>query len=222
MKNLSATAQLYILGTIVAGCALMAWAVLHLDWSNPGVYVLAVLGATAQTFKQQGPNARTNYSLAWFIYGLAFVTSGPVAAILVVVVAHLVEWIWHKYPWYIQSFNVGAHALPLYLAGLLFGIVSRGEALQPLGLAVANLVFVVGNHFMVGEVVKLARGQSFAESGVFAFLTLFLDYAVLSLGAVTILVWQASPYAVLLSSLPLYLLHNGMPALMRQVAEMKK
>jgi hypothetical protein len=69
----------------------------------------------------------------------------------------------------------------------------------------------------------MARGQSFAQSGVFGFLTLFLDFTVLSMGAVTALVWQSSPYAALLNILPLYLLYNALrvPALTRQVQDMK-
>jgi hypothetical protein len=63
-----------------------------------------------------------------------------------------------------------------------------------LGLVAANLLFVFGNHFLVGLVVKLARAQSFAESGVFGSLTLFLDFTVLTLGAVTALIWFSNPF----------------------------
>ena len=41
--------------------------------------------------------------------------------------------------------------------------------------------------FLVGVVVRLARGQSFAESGIFGGLTLFLDFTLLAMGAVTAL-----------------------------------
>jgi hypothetical protein len=87
-------------------------------------------------------------------------------------------------------------------------------------MVAANLVFVFCNHFFVGLVVKLARGQSFAESGVFGFLTLILDFTVLSMGAVTALIWNSNPFAALLNILPLYLLYNALrvPALQRQVA----
>jgi hypothetical protein len=70
----------------------------------------------------------------------------------------------------------------------------------------------------------LARGQSFAESGLFEFLTLFLDFTVLSMGVVTALIWQVNPFSSLLNILPLYLLHQALrvPALMRQLQEMKK
>lgn len=227
MKNLSLLTKVYILSTILIGLGLIVWTVMRLDWENMGLYLLSVLGAVAQTLRVQGPNDKTNYSIAWFVYGFTFILFGPASALFVVVISHLAEWIWHKYPWYIQSFNIGAHGIPVFLAGLVFGMLSRGtQALSPgnaLGIATAGLVFVFGNHFLVGLVVKLARGQSFAQSGVLEFLTLFLDFTVLSMGAVTALVWQSSPFAALLNILPLYLLYNALrvPALKRQVQEMQ-
>jgi len=189
---------------------------------------LAVLGAVAQTLKVEGPNEKTNYSIAWFVYGFAFIAFGPTAAIFVVVVSHLVEWIWHRYPWYIQSFNIGNHVIAIYLAGLVFAKINQGTPVlnlnSAIGMVAANLVFVFGNHFLVGTVVKLARRQSFAESGVFGFLTLFLDFTVLSMGEVTALIWFSNPLASVLNVLPLYLLYYALrvPALMRQLQEMKK
>lgn len=228
MKNLSFTTKAYILGTILIGLGLTVWTVGQLDWSSPWLYITALLGAAAQTLKVEGPNNRTNYSIAWFIYGFAFLALGLQAALFVVVISHLVEWLWHKYPWFIQGFNIGAHVLPLFLAGLVFGMISRTtqsfDLVRALGLAAANLIFVFGNHFLVGLVVKLARGQSFAESGIFEFLTLFLDFTLLSMGSVTALIWQTSPFASLLNILPLYLLYHAIrvPALKRQLEELKK
>jgi hypothetical protein len=228
MKNLSSTAKAYILGIILIGLGLVAWMVTELGWTNPGLYLLSALGAVAQTLKVEGPDHRTNYSIAWFVYGFAFVAFGPAPALFVIVISHLVEWIWHKYPWYIQSFNIGAHLLPLYLAGRVFQTISRGTQVldlnRALGLVAVSLIFVVGNHFLVGLVVKLARGQSFAESGVFGSFTLFLDFTVLSMGAVTALLWQSNPFASVLNILPLYLLYNAIrvPALKRQLENMKK
>ena len=227
MKNLSSTAKVYIISTILIGLGLIVWMVGELDWAKPGLYLLAVLGAVAQTLKVEGPNNKTNYSIAWFVYGFAFIAYGPLAAVFVIVISHLAEWIWHKYPWYIQSFNIGNHVISVYLAGLVFETVSHGTRVLDLygaiGMLAANLVFVFGNHFLVGVVVKLARGQSFAESGVFGFLTLFLDFTVLSMGAVTALLWSYNPLAAMLNILPLYLLYNALrvPALKRQLQEMK-
>jgi hypothetical protein len=228
MNNLSSPAKAYILSLILIGAGLAGLTMVELDWSTLGLYLLAALGAVAQTLKVEGPNEKTNYSIAWFVYGFAFIALGPGPALFIVVVSHLVEWFWHRYPWYIQTFNIGAHGLPMFLAGLVFRTFSQGTRVidleGALGLAAANLVFVLGNHLLVGLVVKAARGQSFAESGVFEFLTLFLDFAVLSMGTVTALVWQSNPLASLLNILPLYLLYHAIrvPALMRQLQDLKK
>jgi hypothetical protein len=228
MKNLSSIAKVYILGTILIGLGLIIWKLMELDWANPGLYLLAVLGAVAQTLKVEGPNDRTNYSLAWFVYGFAFIAFGPVAAIFVIVIAHLAEWLWHKYPWFIQSFNIGNHVIAVFLAGLVFTTVSRGTKVPDLrwtlGLVAANLLFVYGNHFLVGLVVKVARGQSFAESGVFELLTLSLDFTVLTLGTATALAWSYNPFLLVLNIPLLYPLYHALriPALQRQTQEMKK
>jgi len=228
MSNLSSAARVYILATIGLGLGMIAWMAAELDWSNPGLYALAVLGAVAQTLKVEGPNARTNYSIALFVYGFALIALGPWAAMFVIVISHLAEWAWHKYPWYIQCFNIGSHVIAVGLAGMALDVIGHGTTVidlsGALGMAAASVVFVLANHYLVGIVVKLARGQSFAESGVFGFLTLFLDFTVLSMGAVTALVWHFNPVASLLNILPLYLLYNALrvPALLRQLQEMKK
>ena len=225
MKTLSAPTKIYIYSTILLGIGLIVWTVLVLDWANIGLYLLAALGAVAQALKVEGPNDKTNYSIAWFVYGIAFIALGPAAALFVIVVSHLVEWIWHKYPWYIQSFNIGNHVISVYLAGLVFVLFKTGNSpldlSSALGIAFANIFFVFTNHFLVGLVVKLARGQSFAESGVFEFLTLSLDFATLSLGTATALAWAYNPFAALLTSLPLILLYQALriPALMRRLRE---
>jgi hypothetical protein len=213
MKNLSGAARTYIISMILIGVGLVVWTALQIEWAAPGLYLLVALGAAAQTLKVEGPNDRTNYSIAWFVYGFTFIALGPAAALIVVVVAHLVEWAWHKYPWYIQLFNIGAHVLSVFLAGLVFGAIGGGTSTLDLSGAIAimaaGLVFVFANHFLVGVVVRLARGQSFAESGVFGFLTLFLDFTILSMGAVTALVWFTNPFAAVLNVLPLYLLYQA-------------
>ena len=228
MKNLSSVTTTYILGIILIGFGVVLRMVSELEWADMGTYLLAVLGAVAQTLKLEGPNKRTNYSIAWFVYGFAFIVFGPATTVFVIVVSHLVEWAWHKYPWYIQTFNIANHVIAVFLAGLVFQVVNEGDQLLDLASAMAmvaaNLIFVLGNHFLVGLVVKLARGQSFAESGVFEFLTLFIDFTVLSMGTLTAMLWSYSPFVSILNILPLYLLYNALrvPALKRQLEEMKK
>jgi hypothetical protein len=228
MNNISTSAKVFILSVVALGIALTAWTLSSLDWTNTGLYLVSALGAIAQTLKVEGPDDRTNYSIAWFVYGFALLAFGASAALFVVIVSHLVEWVWHKYSWYIQAFNIGAHLLPLFLAGLVFNALRQGsQALDlnlALALALAAAAFVLGNHLLVGLVVKLARGQSFAESGVLGFFTLFLDFTILSMGAITALVWASHPFASLLNILPLILLYHALrvPKLMHQLAQFRK
>ena len=228
MKKISSAAKVYIISTILVGLALVVWAFGQVEWKSWSVYVLAVVAAVAQTLKVEGPNDKTNYNIALFVYGFTFIALGAPATLIVIVVAHLVEWVWHKYAWYIQSFNIGAYVIPAYLAGRIYQRVSPGtQALDlngALGIAIALLVFVLGNHLLVGLVIQLARGQSFAESGVFEFFPLFLDFTILAMGAVTALVWFYNPFAALLNVLPVYLLYKAIqvPALERQISEMQK
>jgi hypothetical protein len=228
MKNLSTAAKVYILGTMLVGLGLVVWKFQEVEWANLGLYLLAALGAAAQVYKVEGPNDKTNYNIAWFVYGFSFIALGPAAALFVIVVAHLAEWIWHRYPWYIQSFNIGAHAIPVFLAGLVYELI-RGGADQldlngAIGMAAGLAVFVFLNHLLVGVVIKLARGQSFAESGVFEFYSLLLDFTILAMGAVTALVWFSNPFASILNILPLYLLYRSIqvPALERRVQELER
>ena len=228
VKNLSSAAKVYIFSTIIVGIVLIVWMFPYVEWASMGLYMLAVLAACTQALKVDGPNDKTNYNIAWFVYGFTFIALGAPSALFVLVVAHLVEWIRHKYPWYIQSFNIAAHAIMLYITGLVYDLVRSGSPSlnlnSALAIAAATLVFILGNHLLVGVVIKLARGQSFAESGVFGTFSIFLDFTVLSMGAVTALIWIYNPFASILNVLPLYLLYNALrvPALERKIENLEK
>ncbi len=228
MKNLSFAAKSYIFGTLIIGFILTVWSWLDLEWTHLGMYLLAVLAAGAQVIKVEGPNDKTNYNIAWFVYGFTFIALGAPAALFVIVIAHLVEWVKHKYPWFIQSFNIAVYAIVVFLAGLIYNAIDPETAALNLAgaiaIVVAFVVFVLGNHFLVGFVIKLARGQSMAELGVLGTFTLFLDFTVLAMGAVTALIWFYNPYASILNVLPLVLLYKALqvPALERQVENLAK
>jgi hypothetical protein len=228
MKNLSSTAKVFILGTILIGFGLTVWTLLDLDGGNLGLYLLAALAVVAQVIKVEGPNDKTNYNIAWFVYGFTFIALGVPSALFVILIAHLVEWAWHKYPWFIQSFNIAVYAIVVFLAGLVYTAINPGEAALDWqgasAMVAAFLVFVLGNHLLVGLVIQLARGQSLTESGVLGSFTLFLDFTVLSMGAVTALIWFTNPYAAILNILPMVLLYKALqvPALERQVENLEK
>jgi hypothetical protein len=76
MINLSSLAKAYIFSIIVVGLGLIGWAVTKSDWANAGLYLLAALGGVGRALKVEGTNTRTNYSIAWFVYGFALIAYG--------------------------------------------------------------------------------------------------------------------------------------------------
>jgi hypothetical protein len=223
MKNFTATTKFYIFTTILLGILVLGRYLPETDWSSLGVYILAGLATIGQVLKLEGPTARSHYNLGWLVYGFTLVSLGLPAALFVILVAHLVEWLWHKYPWYIQTFNIGVYVIAMAVASWIYHwILSVGTANQitsALAILIGLAAFTMINHWMVGMVIKLARGQSFAESGVFDSMPLMIDFVLLGMGAGTALVWSVNPFAVVLNVIPLYLIHNAMrvPALQRQV-----
>ena len=132
------------------------------------------------------------------------------------------EWMRHRYPWYIQSFNIASLAVALGLASMADALTSRllgpGPAVAALGLVLAGITLIAVNHAMVGLVIWFARGENLRDSGVFGRMTLGIDAALLGLGATTAYAWTANPYIAALAVVPAYLLYTALriPALERQ------
>jgi len=61
------------LGIILIGLGLVGWMVMKLSWANIGLYLLAVLGAAAQTLKVEGPNDKTNHKPLHLLYNALWV-----------------------------------------------------------------------------------------------------------------------------------------------------
>ncbi len=227
MKGLSNQTKIYIFLTIATGLVLFAWQLDGLEASGAGLALLAALGAAAQTLKVVGPTERSSYNLSWVVYGFSFLLLGAPATVVVIVAAHLAEWLRYRYPWYIQLFNIASYVVVATGAGLVSGLANPGGETMTAGGAVGALlgalVFTFLNYLLVGLVVKLARGQSFAESGVFERLALLMDLTMFGVGVASGVLWMVNPLAVLFNLVPLYLFYQTLkvPALERQVAELE-
>jgi diguanylate cyclase (GGDEF)-like protein/putative nucleotidyltransferase with HDIG domain len=225
MKALSGTARRYILGVIAAGTAAGVWFVRA--WSLAPdrrwlAVALAAAAAAGQVFKVEGATRKSSYNLSLVAYALALVLLGPSVAAAIVVTACVVEWVVHRYPWYIQSFNIGALLVALLAAStasvaIPAGIVSA-EILATLRLVVLTVTFVSLNHLFVGIVIRLARGESLRESGVFDAMAMGMDASLVGLGALAGFIWAIDPWASLLVGPPLALLYFSLrvPMLQRQ------
>lgn len=223
MKGLSWKAKVYILSSILVGAGLTLWSLFHVDWREVWMMlILSIVASLALIFKVIGSTDRSHYNISFLVYAFAFILLGPEATLMIVIISNLVEWAWHKYPWYIQAFNISTYIIGFSLAGIVFQYFS--PEFQVFGLSgvvgalASMLVFTLVNHLMIGMVIWLARGENFTQSGVFEFFPLMLDFILLCMGVVAALVWLVIPVGIIFVLLPLYLIYSTLrvPALERK------
>lgn len=229
MKGFPLPSRAYIVGTVLLGAVLagggMYDVVRSLDARQDLLLIgLAVVASAAQVRMVVGPTKQSSYNLGLVVYSFALATLGTESAVVVALAASVVEWAWHRYPWFTQSFNIGCLAIALSLSGLVHDLVLGGRSPSgpagTLALIAAVAVFLLVNHLMVGIVIRLSRGESFAESGVFGRLTLVIDGTLLVMGVSAALLWQMNPSVFFIAVAPLYLIAVTLrvPALERQAA----
>lgn len=223
MRELSAKAKFYIIAVIIGGFLVLATSIPKLY--VPDAWMLLVLSSLASLsliFKVEGATERLHYNISFLIYSFTFILLGPADAVLVILISNLAEWAWHKYAWYIQTFNIANYLLVIYASGAVYELISPGGGIFTLtgilGALVAMLVFTFLNHLLIGTVVWLARGENFLKSGIFDVLPLVIDFTLLCMGVGAALIWMVNPYAIIFSILPLYLIYSTLkvPALERQ------
>jgi diguanylate cyclase (GGDEF)-like protein/putative nucleotidyltransferase with HDIG domain len=223
MKSFSLPTKLYLFLTYVAGIVIFALHVRDVDLSQPWLLVsLCVLASLTLILKVEGSTNRSHYTFSFLVYGFTFAVFGPSEAILVILVSNIVEWIWNKPPWFIQLFNTCGYILVMEAAGVVYQLINPSLTSTTwqaaLGIIFSMATFNLLNHFMVGIIIWLARGENFKKSGVFDFFPIMLDLTLLYFGASLSLVWNYNPFALGLFLIPLYLIYSTLrvPALERQ------
>ena len=222
MKDLSARSQAFIYATILTGIGLVLWQLARLEFTSAWLPILAGVAAVAQVLKVEGATNRSSYNLGWAVYGFTFVLLGTPATLFVILIAHLIEWAWHRYSWYIQWFNIAAFSISISVAGLTYSRIN--PSLEPfhltgtLGVLAALVIFTFLNHLFIGLVIWAARGENFSRSGVFDPLCLIIDFTLMGMGTASALIWIINPSAAILNTIPLYLIYSTLrvPALQRQ------
>ncbi|MCX8032203.1 MAG: GGDEF domain-containing protein [Thermoleophilia bacterium] len=211
--QLSGLAKGYIALVAVLGAALLAFVPgeLRLPSDRRGLITLVfavIIAAVCQLQKAEGKTARTSYDLGLAAFSFALLALGLGSAIFVALFACLVDWIWHRYPWHIQTFNTFSLIVGLSAAAATYGAIlgesEQASAQGALALAAATACFVVLNHLMVGLAVSLGKKEPLAKSGVFARSGLLIDAGLFITGAAAALLWLTSPHASLVMLVPLY------------------
>lgn len=223
MKEFSWKTKVYIVGTIIIGGGALVWILWGHKMQNAWpILALAALASLALFFKVEGATNRSHYNIGFLVYGFTFLLLGPEETIAVILISNLIEWIWQKYPWYIQLFNIASFVLVTFMAGAVYQLIDPEISWLSfesiLAVVCSMAAFTLLNHLFIGLVVWLARGENFIKSGVFDIFPLMIDFTLLCMGAGTALIWSLNPFAILLTILPLYLIYATLkvPALKRE------
>jgi len=175
--------------------------------------VLATAAALAQLFAVTTDRNHSYHTALVFVIAAALLLPPGLVA-LMAVVQHLPDWLKHRYPWYIQTFNIcnyTLNALAAWEAARLVEHVPLGSHAVPAvaGLA-ACVVFVALNHVLLAIALVLGRGQRLAETGLFTASALSTDLILAALGIGVAGLFHANAWLVPFGIAPLILIHRSL------------
>src|SRR5579864_3150672 len=189
------------------------------DWT--AFLVLGSAAAVARLFVVRTPADQAYHTDIVFLIPAALILP-PELLVLVAIVQMVPEWLKMRYRWYLQTFNMLDYLLSTMAAWLvgreliLNHLAMNNHALR-LSIAgfFACLVFVATNHTLLALMLRLARGFTLRETGLFDGEYLATDLVLAALGVAVYAFWKTNPWLVPFALTPLFLIHRSLsvPAL---------
>jgi len=199
--------------------ALAATVYLQVEWPHRGaVWTTFLFLAAASAFAQLfGVHTTHNQS---YHLAIVFVLAGvlllpPWLVALLCVLQHVPEWRKERYPVEIQGFNIanytlaalsGATAAHVVLGAHLAGADSRTAVAG----ALAGIAFVLVNHGVLAGMLRVARGHTLKQSGLFTFESLSTDLVLALIGVGLAAWWNVNLWLVPVAIAPLVLIHRAL------------
>ncbi|MBV9899190.1 MAG: diguanylate cyclase [Chloroflexi bacterium] len=221
MRDVSAAAQTWICSVIACGAVAVAIGVLDAQQpevaaqvAQPAFWLLLIGASIAHAFPVIAPRHQAYHATQAFLMASVLVLSWP-AVVLIVIAAHIAEWLRRPRPAYIQLYNVGCY---LIAAGAAFGLLERAGA-RPLSLAdprslvvalIAAGVMLGLNHGLTAIVLWLARGIRPRSSGLLGIESLGLDGLLLVVGIGIGGGLQLQPFTIVVTASPLILIYRAL------------
>lgn len=217
-------AWIYIGFIYLVGAALSAFAFLAYDpvvERLPTFLVLLLFTTLSQLFKSEAPSHQLYHPALVFVFAGVLLLD-PFQFSALVIVSHLIEWIKERVTrseylaaWYIQPFNICMHIIVGHTAQQVFSRINPDPQILVsyqalIGAVLAALLYVLLNHLIVGYALVLARGVSWAESGILAIENLSTDFTMNILGYITAILCQINPWLILTTLTPLYLIYRAL------------
>ncbi|MDQ3865769.1 MAG: HD-GYP domain-containing protein [Actinomycetota bacterium] len=176
-----------------------------------GTFVLLTACAAAtQLFAIQKPGNRVFHAGLLFVVA-ATVLLPPILVAAMCLLQHIPDWIRHRYRWYIQTFNICNYVASAMAASSAVAAVEVALPPGQVGLAgsglAAALVFLLANRILLGVMLKLGRGVSLKESGLFGFEDLAVECVLGVMGVRIAISLVHEPWIVPLGLAPLVVIY---------------
>jgi diguanylate cyclase (GGDEF)-like protein/putative nucleotidyltransferase with HDIG domain len=142
----------------------------------------------------------------------------PELIVLIPLVQTVPEWLKERYPWPIQGFNICNYTLNALAAWGVADLVNRhgtslitgSDARFAVAGLLAALAFVAVNHVLVALILKLGRGHSIRETGLFTTDMLSVDVILTVLGVSLAAFWNWNPWMIFAALAPLVVVHRSL------------
>jgi len=185
------------------------------DWGT--FAVLATAATIAHTFPVRTPRNIMYHTSSVFSVAAALLLP-PELIVLIPLVQTVPEWLKERYPWPIQGFNISNYtlnALAAWGAADLIrhhgdAVIHDGNARFAVAGAAAALAFVAVNHVLVALIIKLGRGHSFRETGLFGSEGISVDVVLTLLGVTLASFWHWNPWMIFAALAPLIVVHRSL------------
>jgi diguanylate cyclase (GGDEF)-like protein/putative nucleotidyltransferase with HDIG domain len=178
---------------------------------------LAAAATLAHTFPVKSPRNAQYHTSVLFLVAAALLLP-PELLVLVPLVQTIPEWLKERTPWPIQSFNIANYTLDALaawgVANLILhhasGAIPNYDARFAAAGLMASLAFVTANHVLVAMILKLGRGHSFRESGLFGVEAISVDLVNTILGVSLAAFWHWNPWLIFAALAPLVVVHRSL------------
>jgi diguanylate cyclase (GGDEF)-like protein len=222
VRQLSTTAQTWIAAVLLGGAISVAIGIaqanqpeIRAELAEPAVWLLLIAACVAHAFPVIAPRHQAYHATQAFLMASVLVLAWP-CVVLIVVAAHVAEWLRRPRPAYIQLYNVGTY---LIAAGASAAVVHASgvwpfnfgvDARTLLVALIAAAVMLLLNHGLTAAVLWLARGIRPTESGLFGAESLSLDGILLIVGIGIGGLLRLQPLSIVVTGSPLLLIQRAL------------
>ena len=221
MKTLAWPTRLYLLLCYVFGAFAGWWLVVeHMqslpwtDWLLTAGCIVVASACQVFVIKRAGTNYSDNLTPAP-LFAAVLLAPHPLLAIIIVA-SFIPEWFVYRRKWFIQTFNIASYLIGAAVAYLVYELLT-GAAYRPTteplhlpGVVAMGVTFLGVQTLLTAWVLRLARGQTIRESGLFAPTKLGVEAAVLSVGITFALSWLYEPAFGIIAAVPLLLIFRAL------------